>query len=68
MGGAQSLAAVGASLVEMQFAGRWHSPVMPVHYAQEKLAGRGPLRGFATAVDKQAVSTRRPASGFRFYP
>lgn len=37
VGGARSLA--GASLVEMQLAGRWRSPVMPGCYAQEELAG-----------------------------
>ena len=41
VGSAQSLAAAGASLVEMQFAGRWRSPVMPVRYAQEQLAEQG---------------------------
>ncbi len=41
VGGAQSLAAAGASLVEMQSAGRWRSPVMPVRYTQEKPAGEG---------------------------
>ena len=41
VGGAQSLAAAGASLAEMQLAGRWRSPVMPVRYAQEKPEGRG---------------------------
>jgi integrase len=41
VGSAQSLAAAGASLVEMQFAGRWRSPVMPGRYAQEQLAGGG---------------------------
>ena len=34
VGGAQSLAAGGASLVEMQTAGRWQSPAMPGHYAR----------------------------------
>ncbi|MDE0332301.1 MAG: tyrosine-type recombinase/integrase [Nitrospinae bacterium] len=41
VGSAQSLAAAGASLVEMQLAGRWRSPVMPVRYAQEELGGGG---------------------------
>ena len=41
VGSAQSLAAAGASLVEMQSAGRWRSPVMPLRYAEEKLAGGG---------------------------
>ena len=41
VGGAQSLAAGGASLAEMQTAGRWESPSMPGHYARGQLAARG---------------------------
>ena len=41
VGSAQSLAAGGASLVEMQTAGRWQSPSMPGHYARGQLAARG---------------------------
>ena len=41
IGSAQSLAAGGASLVEMQTAGRWQSPAMPGHYARGQLAARG---------------------------
>ena len=41
VGGAQSLAAGGASLVEMQQAGRWQSPNMPGHYAKGQLASQG---------------------------
>ena len=41
VGGAQSLADGGASLVEMQTAGRWQSPAMPGHYARGQLAARG---------------------------
>ena len=41
VGAAQSLAAAGASVVEMQVAGRWHSPVMPGRYARGELAARG---------------------------
>ena len=41
VGGAQSLAAGGASIVEMQTAGRWSSPSMPGHYARGQLAARG---------------------------
>ena len=41
VGSAQSLAAHGASVVEMQQAGRWQSPRMPGHYAKGELAGRG---------------------------
>lgn len=41
IGAAQSLARVGASVVEMQVAGRWKSPRMPAEYARKELAGRG---------------------------
>ena len=41
VGSAQSLASAGASLVEMQLAGRWSSPAMPGRYAQGQLAHRG---------------------------
>ena len=41
IGGAQSLAAGGASLVELQIAGRWTSPEMPGHYARGQLAAQG---------------------------
>lgn len=38
VGGAQSLAAAGASVVAMQLAGRWVSVRMPAHYARGQLA------------------------------
>ena len=41
VGSAQSLAAAGASVVEMQQAGRWKSPSMPGQYARKQVAGRG---------------------------
>ena len=41
VGSAQSLATAGASLVEMQLAGRWRSPAMPGRYAQGQIAHRG---------------------------
>ncbi|MDE2654943.1 MAG: tyrosine-type recombinase/integrase [Gemmatimonadota bacterium] len=41
VGAAQSLAAAGAGLVELQQAGRWGSPSMPGHYARGQLAARG---------------------------
>ena len=41
VGAAQSLAEAGASLVEMQIAGRWTSPNMPAKYARNELATRG---------------------------
>ena len=41
VGSAQSLAAAGASLVEMQQAGRWRSPALPGLYVRGQLAARG---------------------------
>ena len=41
VGSAQSLASAGASVVDMQTAGRWKSPSMPGRYARGELAGRG---------------------------
>ena len=46
VGSAQSLAAAGASLIEMQFTGRWRSPVMPGLYAHDHLAGKGAMARF----------------------
>ena len=41
VGSAESLAHAGASLVEMQQAGRWKDPQMPAHYARSEMASRG---------------------------
>ena len=41
VGAAQSLAAGGASLVELQNAGRWTSPQMPGHYTRSQQAAWG---------------------------
>ncbi len=41
IGGAQSLAVAGASIADMQTAGRWKSADMPGHYCRGQLAGRG---------------------------
>lgn len=43
IGSAQSLARRGASLVELQQAGRWTSPHMPGRYVRGQLAARGPV-------------------------
>ena len=40
VGSAQSLVSAGASLPELQQAGRWRSPEMPAHYARAERAGR----------------------------
>ena len=41
VGSAVSLAQAGASVVDMQVAGRWKSSQMPAHYAKAELAERG---------------------------
>ena len=50
VGSAQSLVSAGASLPELQQAGRWRSPEMPAHYARAERAG------------KSAVARLRPDS------
>ena len=59
VGAAQSLAAAGASLVEMQTAGRWRSPVMPGHYAHGQIAGRGAVARFR--YGEKAAESMAPA-------
>ena len=46
VGSAVSLAQAGASVVDMQNAGRWKSPQMPAHYAKAELAERGAVAQF----------------------
>ena len=46
VGSAVSLAQAGASVVDMQTAGRWKSPTMPAHYAKSELAARGAVARF----------------------
>lgn len=41
VGAAESLAQGGATLVEMQAAGRWADPKMPAHYARKEIAAQG---------------------------
>ena len=41
IGAAESLAENGATLVDMQTAGRWRDPKMPSHYARSQIASRG---------------------------
>ena len=45
VGAAQSLAAAGASLVEMQTTGWWMSPTMPGRYTRGHSAARGAVAG-----------------------
>ena len=46
VGSAVSLARAGASVVDMQTAGRWKSADMPAHYAKAELAERGAIARF----------------------
>ena len=46
VGSAVSLAQAGASVIDMQNAGRWKSPQMPAHYAKAELAERGAVARF----------------------
>ena len=46
VGSAMSLASAGASIVDMQVAGRWKSSQMPAHYAKAELAERGAVARF----------------------
>ena len=41
-----SLAQLGASLVDIQVAGRWKDPGMPAHYARAQLAEKGAIARF----------------------
>ena len=46
VGSAVSLAHAGATVVDMQVAGRWKSSEMPAHYAKAELAERGAIARF----------------------
>ena len=46
IGTAISLAQSGASLVDIQTAGRWKDPSMPAHYARVQFAERGAIARF----------------------
>lgn len=46
VGSAVSLAKAGASVVDMQVAGRWKFAQMPAHYAKAELAERGAIARF----------------------
>lgn len=60
VGSAQELTARGASLVELQVAGRWTSPVLPAHYGRAQIAGRGAVARLRYPADGRA---RRPERG-----
>lgn len=52
VGSAVALAQAGASVVEMQIAGRWKSSQMPAHYAKSELAERGAIAKYKEKLDK----------------
>ncbi len=74
VGGAQSLAAAGASLVEMQFAGRWRSPVMPCMGGVLRLDERTTLEIAVTEDDGSRFAAgavrpfRKPPESAEFLP
>ena len=51
VGSAVSLAQAGASVVDMQTAGRWKDAKMPAYYARGELAERGRWRGSSTGSE-----------------
>jgi len=52
VGSAVALAQAGASVVEMQIAGRWKSSQMPAHYAKSELAERGAIAKYKEKRNK----------------
>ena len=59
VGSAQSLAAAGAGLVELQEAGDWQAPTMPAHYARHQFAA--PRPAVLPAFKGRPSTTRLPA-------
>ena len=53
VGSAVSLAQAGATVVDMQVAGRWKSSQMPAHYAKAELAERGAIARFKDGKARQ---------------
>ena len=51
VGSAVSLAQAGASVVDMQVAGRWKSPRIPAHYARAELVEQGAIARFKYGKD-----------------
>ena len=61
IGSAISLAQTGASVVDMQAAGRWKSPQMPAHYARAELVEQGGIARFkySKAHTKRECETQK---------
>ena len=58
-----SLAQSGASLVDIQTAGRWKDPGMPAHYARAQFAERGAIARFKDSTGE--ITQLRSGSFFR---
>lgn len=56
VGSAVSLAQSGATLVDMQTAGRWGDPKMPPHYTKAELANGGRLLGSFAVSNRIALA------------
>lgn len=68
VGMAQTLAAAGASVVEMQLAGRWKSPQMPARYASGERAGRNAVaRLVHGAKSRSGYQTSESPAGIRLH-
>lgn len=52
VGSAMSLAQAGASVVDMQVAGRWESSQTPAHYAKAQLAKRVSIARFKGKINE----------------
>ena len=59
VGSAQSLANAGASLVEMQVAGRWRSPAMPALYRKGNWQSREPWQGSGMVMSSTSYNGER---------
>ena len=59
VGSAISLAQAGATVVDMQVAGRWKSSQMPAHYAKAELAERGAITRFKDGRSRESEKNLR---------
>ena len=55
VGSAVSLVQAGATVVDMQVAGRWKSSQMPAHYAKAELAERGAIARFKDRISHKQI-------------
>ena len=60
VGAAQSLVEEGASLVDLQVAGRWKSPSMPAYYVRNQEASRGAVARLRRGAENADELARLP--------